>query len=94
MRTSRSESALRFFLKTANAEKLKDLFKTKPLTLNSDIERRRFKEYLDEFTQNLFELTNHLGKTRFDKDMTLNSSDSESFDDFDKRLRQTIIKYA
>ena len=94
MRASRSESALRFFLKTANAEELEDLFKTKPLTLNSDIERRRFKEYLDEFTQNLFELTNHLGKTRFDKDMMLNSSDSESFDDFDKRLRQIVLKYA
>ena len=93
-RASRSESALRFFLKTANAKELADLFKTQPLVLNSDIERRRFKEYLDEFTQNLFELTNHLGKIRFDKDMMLNSSDSESFDDFDKKLRQTVLKYA
>ena len=94
MRASRSESALRFFLKAVNAEELADLFGIKPLTLNSDTERRVFKEYLDEFTQNLFELTNHLGKTRFDKDMMLNSSDSESFDDFDKRLRQIVLKYA
>lgn len=93
-RTSRSESTLRFFLKTANAKELEDLFKTKPLTLNSGTEKKRFEEYLGEFTQNLFELINHLGKTRLDKDIMLNSSDSESFADFDKKLRHTLLNYA
>ena len=93
MRASRSESALRFFLKTANAKELEDLFRTKPLALNSNTERERFEEYLGEFAQSLFELTNHLDKTHPDKDV-LNSSGSEAFDDFDKKLRQTIIKRA
>ena len=93
-RMSRSESTLRFFLKTANAKELEDLFKTKPLTLNSGTEKKRFEEYLGEFMQNLFELTNHLGETRLDKDVMLNSSDSESFADFDKRLRHTLLNYA
>ena len=94
MRASRSESALRFFLKTANAKELEDLFKTKPLTLNSSTEKKRFEEYLGEFMQNLFDLTNHLGEARLDKDIMLNSSDSESFADFDKRLRHTLLNYA
>lgn len=93
-RASRSESTLRFFLKTANAKELEDLFRTKPLTLNNSTERKRFKEYLGEFMQSLFELTNYLDKMHLDKDIMLNSSDSESFGDFDKKLRQTILKHA
>jgi hypothetical protein len=93
-KASRSESTLRFFLKAVNAKELEDLFKTKPLALNSSIERKKFEEYLGEFMQSLFELTNHLDKVPTDEDMMLNSSDSESFSDFDKRLRQTILKYA
>ena len=92
-RASRSESTLRFFLKTANAKELDDLFRTKPLALNNSTERKRFEEYLGEFTQSLFELTNHLDKIRFNEDI-MNSSDSESFGDFDKKLRQTVLKHA
>ena len=90
---SRSESALRFFLKTANAEELEDLFRTKPLALNNDTEEKRFKEYLDEFMQSLFKLTNSLDKIYPDYIM-LNSSESASFDDFDKELRQAVFKHA
>ena len=93
-RVSRSELTLRFFLRAANAEELEDLFRTKPLTLHSDIERKKFEEYLGEFRQSLFELTNHLDKRHSDEDIMLNSSDSESFDDFDEKLRQTVLKHA
>ena len=93
-RVSRSESTLRFFLKAANAKELEDLFKAKPLTLNSSTERQRFEEYLGEFRQSLFELTNRLDKRYLDNDIVLNSSDSESFDDFDKKLRQVVLKHA
>ena len=93
-RASRSESTLRFFLKTANAKELEDLFRTKPLTLNSSTERKKFEEYLGEFRQNLFELINRLDKRHLNKYIVLNSSDSESFDDFDKKLRQLVFKYA
>lgn len=91
---SRSESTLRFFLKTSNAEEVEDLFRTKPLALKSDTERKRFKEYLDEFTHSIFEMTSRLDKTHLDKDIVLNFSDSESFDDFDKKLRRTVLKHA
>lgn len=94
MRASRSESALRFFLRSANAKELEDLFRTKPLTLNNDAERERFEEYLGEFRQNLFEMTNHLDKRHLDEDIMLNSSDSESFRDFDKKLRQAVLRHA
>ena len=93
-RASRSESTLRFFLSTANAKELEDLFRTKPLTLNNNTERKKFEEYLGEFRQNLFELTNHLDKKYLDEDIMLNSSDSEPFSDFDGKLRQTILNYA
>ena len=93
-RASRSESTLRFFLKTANARELEDLFRTKPLALNNSTERKRFEEYLGEFTQSLFELTDHLDKAHLDEDIMLNSSGSESFGDFDKKLRQTVIRHA
>ncbi|MDE0525602.1 MAG: hypothetical protein OXI27_03260 [Thaumarchaeota archaeon] len=92
-RVSRSESALRFFLRAANAKELEDLFRTKPLTLNNDTEREIFEGYLGEFKQSLFEMTNHLDKRHFDEDM-LNSSDSESFRDFDKKLCQAILRHA
>ena len=92
-RASRSESTLRFFLKTVNAKELDDLFGTKPLALNSGTERERFEEHLGEFRQSLFELTNHLDKRHLDEDIMLNSSDSESFGDFDKKLRQTVLEY-
>ena len=92
-RTSRSEFTLRFFLRSANAKELEDLFRTKPLTLNTSTERKRFEEYLGEFRQNLFEMLNHLDKKHLDEDMALNSSDSEPFDDFDQRLRQIILRY-
>lgn len=94
LKTSRSELTLRFFLMAANAKELEDLFRTKPLTLNNNIERKRFEEYLDEFRQNLFEMTNHLDKRHLDEDIILNSSDSESFRDFDKKLRQAILRHA
>lgn len=90
----RSESTLRFFLKTANAKELEDLFKAKPLALNSSTEKKSFEEYLGEFRQSLFDLTNHLGKIHVDEHTTLNSSDSEPFGDFDKKLRQTVLKYS
>ena len=93
-RTSRSEFTLRFFLRAANARELEDLFRTKPLTLNTSIERKRFEEYLGEFRQDLFELTNRLDKRRLGEDIAPNSSDSESFDDFDEKLRQTILRHA
>ena len=92
--TFRSEFMLRFFLKAVNATELKDLFKTKPLTLNTSTERNRFAEYLDEFRQSLFELTGRLDKKHLNEDiMILNASDSESFDDFDKKLRQTVLRH-
>ena len=91
-RASRSESTLRFFLSAANAEELDDLFRTKPLALGS-AERKRFEEYLGEFRQSLFELTNHLDKRHLDEDM-LNSSDSEPFGEFGEKLRQTVLKHA
>ena len=94
MRASRSESTLRFFLRAINAKELEDLFRTKPLTLNSDTERKKFKECLGEFRQSIFEMTNHLDKRHLDEDIMLNSSDSESFRDFDKKLRQTILRHA
>ena len=94
MRASRSELALRFFLRAANAQELEDLFRTKPLTLNNHAEREKFEEYLGEFRQNLFEMTSHLDKRRLDEDIVLNSSDSESFRDFDKKLRQAILRHA
>ncbi|MYB29491.1 MAG: hypothetical protein F4Y18_00395 [Cenarchaeum sp. SB0663_bin_5] len=94
MRVSRSESTLRFFLKTANAKELEDLFRTKPLALNSSTEEKRFKEYLGEFMQSLFKLTNHLDKIHLVDDIMLNSSDSVSFGDFDKELRQAVFKHA
>ena len=93
-RASRSESTLRFFLKTANAKELEDLFRTKPLALNSSTEKKRFKEYFGEFMQSLFELTNHLDKIHPDEDIMLNPSDSVSFGDFDKELRQAVFKHA
>ena len=94
MNASRSEFAIRFFLRAVNAKELKDLFRTKPLTLHNDTERERFDEYLDEFRQNLFEMTNHLDERHLDEDIMLNSSDSESFRDFDKKLRQAVLRYA
>ena len=93
-KTSRSEFTLRFFLKAANAKEPEDLFRTKPLTLNPGTERKRFEEYLAEFRQSLFELTNHLNKRHLGEDIVLNSSDSESFGDFDEKLRQIIIRHA
>ena len=93
-RTSRSEFTLRFFLKAANAKELEDLFRTKPLTLNTSTEKKRFEEYLGKFRQSLFELTNHLDKKHLGEDIMLNSSDSESFGDFDEKLRQTILRHA
>ena len=93
-RTSRSEFTLMFFLRAANAKELEDLFRTKPLTLNTSTERKRFEEYLGEFRQSLFELTNQLDKRHLGEGMVLNSSDSEPFGDFDKKLRQTILRYA
>ena len=93
-RTFRSEFTLRFFLRAANARELEDLFRTKPLTLNTSPERKRFGEYLGEFRQDLFELTNRLDKKHLDDDIALNSSDSESFDDFDEKLRQAILRHA
>ena len=94
MRASRSESTMRFFLRASNAKELEDLFRTKPLTLNSDTARTRFEEYLGEFRQSLFEMTRSLDKKRLDKDIVLNSSDSELFGDFDKQLRQAILRHA
>lgn len=94
IRASRSESTLMFFLRMANAKELEDLFRTKPLALNSSIERKRFEEYLGEFRHSLFEMINHLDKRHLNEDIMLNSSDSESFDDFDKKLRQTVLKHA
>ena len=93
-KVSRSESTLRFFLKAANAKEMEDLFRAKPLTLNSSTERQKFEEYLGEFRQSLFELTNRLDKRYRDNDIVLNASDSESFDDFDKKLRQAVLKHA
>lgn len=94
MKASRSESTLRFFLRTANAEELDDLFKTKPLKLNNDEERAKFNEYLGKFRQNLFGMINHLDKKHLDEDILLNSSDSEAFGNFDEKLRQTIVRHA
>ncbi len=92
-RISRSEFTLRFFLRAANARELEDLFRTKPLTLNTSIERKRFEEYLGEFRQDIFELTDRLDKRRLDEDIALNSSDSEPFGDFAEKLRQTILRH-
>ena len=94
MGASRSESTLKFFLSAANAEELGDLFRTKPLTLNSNAEREKFEEYLGEFRQSLFKMTDHLDKRHLDEDIMLNASDSESFRDFDKKLRQAILRHA
>ncbi|MBI1658567.1 MAG: hypothetical protein IS632_07335 [Thaumarchaeota archaeon] len=93
-KASRSESTLRFFLKSVNAKELEDLFRTKPLVLNSSAEEKRFKKYLGEFTQSLFELTNQLDKIHLNEDIMLNSSDSVSFGDFDKELRQAVFNHA
>lgn len=92
-KASRSESTLRFFLKSVNAKELEDLFRTKPLVLNSSAEEKRFKKYLGEFTQSLFELTNQLDKIHLNEDIMLNSSDSVSFGDFDKELRQAVFNH-
>lgn len=94
MKTSRAEFTLSFFLRAVNAKELEDLFRTKPLTLNTNAEKKRFEEYLDKFRQSLFELASHLDKKYLDGDIMLNSSDSESFGDFDEKLRQTILKHA
>ena len=94
MSTSSSEFTLKFFLKSANAKDVEDLFRTKPLTLNTITEKKRFEEYLDNFRQNLFKLTNHLDKKYLDELILLNSSDSEAFDDFAKNLRHIILRYA
>ncbi len=93
-KTSRLEFTLRFFLKAANAKELEDLFKTKPLTLNTNTEKKSFEEYLGKFRQSLFELTNHLDKKHLDEDIMLNSSDSEPFREFDEKLRQAILRHA
>ena len=93
-KASRSESTLRFFLKSVNAKELEDLFRTKPLVLNSSAEEKRFKKYLGEFTQSLFELTDQLDKIHLNEDIMLNSSDSVSFGDFDKELRQAVFNHA
>lgn len=91
-RVSRSEFTLRFFLRSNNAKELEDLFKTKPLTLN-DNAVEKFTEYLDKFSHSIFELTNFLDKKYLNEDiMMLNSS--ESFDDFDEKLRQIVLKHA
>lgn len=93
-KTSRSEFTLRFFLRSSNASKLEDLFMTKPLTLNDDT-KEKFTEYLDKFSDNLCELTNFLDKRHLNEDMMLlNSSESESFDDFDEKLREIVLKHA
>ena len=92
--TPRSEFVLKFFLKSSNAKEVEDLFRTKPLTLNTITEKKRFEEYLDNFRENLFKLTNHLDKKYHDEFVLLNSSDSEAFDDFAKNLRHIIFIYA
>ena len=94
MSTSSSEFTLKFFLKSANAKEMEDLFRTKPLTLNTITERKRFEEYLDNFRQHLFKLTNHLDKKYHDELILLNSSDSKAFDDFAKNPRHIILRYA
>lgn len=94
MKTSRSESTLMFFLSAANARELEDLFRTKPLALNSNTEKKTFEEYLGEFRQSLFELTRCLDKRHLDEDIKLHFSDSELFDDFEKNLRKIVLKHA
>ena len=93
IKASRSEFIIKFFLRAVNAKELEDMFRIKPLMLNSDTERERFEEYLGEFRQSIFEMTNNLDKKQLDEDMMMNSSDSEAFKDFDKRICQTILRY-
>lgn len=90
---SRSELTLRFYLKSNNAKELDDLFKTKPITLVKKSDEK-FGMYLNDFRQNLFELTNFVDKKYLNEDIRLNSSKSESFNDFDEKLRQLILKHA
>ena len=90
---SRSELTLRFFLRSNNAQELEDLFKTKPLTLNSNTEDK-FTVYFNKFKQSLTEMTSFLDEKYLDEDMVLNSSESESFRDFDEKLRQIVLKHA
>ena len=91
-RVSRSELTLKFYLRSKNAQSLDDLFNTIPLKLdvNSD---KQFKMYFNSFRDNLSVFTNFVDKQYLHEDIMLNSSNSESFVDFDEKLRTIILKH-
>jgi hypothetical protein len=89
---SRSELTLKFYLRSKNAQSLDDLFKTIPLKLdvNSD---KQFNVYFNSFRDNLSVFTNFVDRKYLYEDIALNSSNSESFVDFDEKLRTVILKH-
>ncbi len=89
---SRSELTLKFYLRSKNAQSLDDMFSTIPLKLDVNYDKQ-FKMYFNSFRDNLSVFTNFVNKKYLHEDITLNSSNSESFVDFDEKLRTIILKH-
>ena len=89
---SRSEFALKLYLRSKNAQNLDDLFKTIPLKLDTNSDKQ-FKMLFNSFRDNLYEFTNFIDRKYLDEDVLLNSPNSESFTEFDEKLRAVILKH-
>ncbi len=89
---SRSEFTLKLYLRSKNAQNLDDLFKTIPLNLDTNSDKQ-FKIFFNSFRDNLYVFTNFINRKYLDEDVLLNSPNSESFTEFDEKLRAVILKH-
>ena len=89
---SRSELILKFYLCSKNAKNLDDFFKAIPLKLDKNSEVQ-FRLYFNSFRSALFTFTKSVDRKYLDENIVLNSSKSESFIDFDEKLRTIVLKH-